>query len=230
MNALPERPSPAIKKTGDLRPDGSETCHFHQFWRSARLSPSGNRFRALPTARERPDLGGPYSKRGAIWGIPASTNSATSNDARFGRATFTVPTTGRRSSSASSIATICNGSQRYACGRLPHRRETRFGDSIEEPPRENCAQMSRFSGISVAHRRNVGPEAACAVTARPAMGGFCRREVTGRRIARPYGESWIRPLGGPAAVDGAVAALRLIDRAAAATNHELLTKPITWRG
>ena len=49
--------------------------------------------------------------------------------------------------------------------------------------------MSRFSGISVAHRRNVGPEAACAVTARPSMGGFSRREVTGRRIVRPYGES-----------------------------------------
>jgi hypothetical protein len=73
MNVLAERPSPAIKKTGDLRPGGSETCHFHQFWRSARLSPSGNRFRALPTARERPDLGGPYPKRGAIWGIPVNT-------------------------------------------------------------------------------------------------------------------------------------------------------------
>ena len=34
----------------------------------------------------------------------------------------------------------------------------RFGDS------------SRFSGISVARRQNVGPEAACAVTARPSMG------------------------------------------------------------
>jgi hypothetical protein len=52
--------------------------------------------------------------------------------------------------------------------------------------------MSRFSGISVAHCRSVGPEATNAATGRPTPCGFSRREVTWRRIAQPYGESRLK--------------------------------------
>ncbi len=49
--------------------------------------------------------------------------------------------------------------------------------------------MTRSSALLVSCRRKVGPKATSAVAGRPTSCGFSRREVTGRRIAQPYGES-----------------------------------------
>ena len=55
--------------------------------------------------------------------------------------------------------------------------------------------MRRPPALAVSWHRNVGPETASAVARGPAPCEFSRKEVTGRRIAPPSGESQLITLG-----------------------------------